>query len=153
MMIKNDLNELKQADVMALLGRTDRTIQLWHGKGLPRNGEGRGCTYVWADVLAWYVAFVSGSQGGELSHSERLKKVQADDKELDLAVKRGQLLLAEDVRTVWANECAAMRARLLSIPATAALKIDPSHTQAQREAIIRRDIHEALESLSGGRDE
>ena len=42
-----------------------------------------------------------------------------------------------------------MRARLLSIPSTAALRINATHTQAQREAIIRADIYEALESLKG----
>ena len=42
-----------------------------------------------------------------------------------------------------------MRGRLLSIPSTAALKIDSTMTQIQREEIIRREIYEALTSLSG----
>jgi terminase small subunit / prophage DNA-packing protein len=149
---KIDLESLKQIDLARFFNKNERTIQRWHEQGLPRHGEGKGCYYVWAEVLPWYVAFVSGSTGGDsenMSHKNRLEKVKADDAELDFAVKRGTLLVATKVREQWANECAAMRGRLLSIPAMAALKIDASHSQAQREEIIRRDIYEALENLKG----
>lgn len=88
-----------------------------------------------------------------MTHRERLNKAKADDAELDLAVKLGQLLPSEKVREQWAEECAAMRARLLSIPSTAALKIDGDMDQAQREGIIRKEIFEALEMLSGGKND
>jgi len=151
MITKNYLKTLKQIEVAALLDLSERRIQQLHFEGLPRNGTGRGGVYDWTEVLAWHDGVISGSKGDEdLSHGERLKKVKADEAELDLAVKLKTLLVASDVRETWANECAAMRARLLSIPSTAAVKIDPSHTQAQREEIIRKEIYEALESLSGG---
>jgi len=150
MITKTQLKSLKQTEIAALLDLTERRIQQLHDEGLPRNGTGRGGTYVWADVLAWHTTRISCSGGPEaLTHTDRLRKIQADTAELDFALKQKTLMLASKVRETWANECAAMRARLLSIPSTAAVRIDPSHTQAQREAIIREDIYEALESLSG----
>ncbi len=150
------LKAIKQAELAALLGISDRRIQQLHGEGLPRSGSGRGCTYDWGQILPWHIGRISGSSSGadaRLTHRERLNKAKADDAELDLAVKLGQLLPSEKVREQWAEECAAMRARLLSIPSTAALKIDGDMDQAQREGIIRKEIFEALEMLSGGKND
>ena len=153
MELKIDLDSLKQIDLARIFGKNERTIQRWHDQGLPRHGEGRGTVYVWSEVLPWFLAFMSGSgDGKEPSHKDRFEKVKADDAELDFALKQGTLMEASKVRETWSSECAAMRARLLSIPATAALRIDPGHTQAQREGIIRDAIYEALEALSGGRE-
>jgi phage terminase Nu1 subunit (DNA packaging protein) len=150
MITKDYLKSLKQTEVAALLDLSERRIQQLHSEGLPRNGTGRGGLYVWDAVLAWHMGRISGSGSEEpLNHGDRLKKVKADDAELDLAVKLGTLMEVNKVRESWANQCAAMRGRLLSIPSTAAVKIDPSHTQAQREEIIRKDIYEALENLAG----
>ena len=151
MITKTYLQALKQAELAALLGVSDRWIRKLTDEGLPGTGVGPGRTYDWQAVLAWRDRRSSGSNDpAQLSHADRLKKVQADDAELDLAVKQKTLMEASRVREVWSKSKAAVRARLLSIPSTAAVRIDPSHTQAQREVIIRKDIYEALELLAGG---
>lgn len=114
-----------------------------------RHGSGQDGHYVWDECRPIRDAHLTQGKGAELSHADRLKKVKADDAELDLAVKQKSLVEASKVRDVWASECAAMRARLLSIPTTAAVVISPTMTQGQREAVIRKAIYEALESLSG----
>lgn len=144
-----DLNRLSQAELSYLWEISTRTIQRKPECESLRHGSGQGCYYVWSECRAWEKAQLSQARGEDLDHGERLKKVKADDAEVDFAVKMGTLLESSKVRETWANECAAMRARLLSIPASAALKIDPTMTQTQREEIIRRDICEALESLTG----
>jgi phage terminase Nu1 subunit (DNA packaging protein) len=153
MIDKTYLKSLKQTEVAALLDLSERRIQQLHGDGLPRNGSGRGGAYDWTKVRGWWETRIScsfaGGGAGVMSHGERLKKIQADDAELDLALKLKTLVRADLVREVYANELASMRARLLSIPATAAMRINDTHTQAQREAIIRKDIYEALTSLTG----
>ena len=152
MITKDSLKSLKQVEVAALLGYTERRIQQLHAEGLPRNGSGRGGVYAWTEVLAWRDALISGSnrpKGENGSHSERLKSAQADMAELEYETKVGTLVESSKVRATWANECAAMRARMLSIPSTAAIKIDSTMTQVQREEIIRAEIYEALSSLSG----
>lgn len=146
-----DLNRLSQTQVAELWGCSTRTIQRLPELPTLRHGSGQDAYYVWSECRAVRDAHLTQGAGGELSHGDRLKKIKADDAELDLALKQGSLADAVKVREVWACECAAMRARLLSIPATAAVKISPSMTQAQREGIIREDIYEALESLSGAR--
>ena len=147
------LTAMKQLDLARLFGKNERTIQRWGEAGLPRHGEGRGCTYVWSEVLEWWAKNVAqvGPTDDTLTHKERLTKAQADKAELELALQYGTLLEASRVADTWAEECAAMRSRLLSIPSAAALKIDSSHGQAQREAIIREEVYEALEALSGDR--
>jgi phage terminase Nu1 subunit (DNA packaging protein) len=60
----------------------------------------------------------------------RLQKTQADDAELDFSLKQGQLMETSKVRLSSASECASMRARLQSIPSTAAFKFTPTMTQA-----------------------
>jgi len=144
-----DLNHLSQAELSYLWECSTRTIQRKPELESLRHGSGQGCYYVWSECHAHEKAQMSQDQEGEISHADRLKKAQADNAELDLAVKLGRLLVAEDVESAYSKALASMRARLLSIPASAGLRIDPSHTQAQREEIIRKDIHEALEALVG----
>lgn len=145
-----DLNHLTQPELALLWEVSTRTIQRKPEAEPLRHGSGQGCYYVWSECRAFEKAQMSQARDGGEDHGERLKKVKADEAEVNFAVKMGSLLVATDVRETWANECAAMRARLLSIPASAALKIDPHMTQAQREDVIRRDIYEALESLAAG---
>lgn len=144
-----DLDRLSQTELATLWGCSTRTIQRLPELPTLRHGVGQDAYYVWAEFLAAQKGRMSQGGPATLSHSERLKKIQADDQELDLEVKKKTLLVAKKVRVVWANECASMRARLLSIPHTAAVQIDSTHSQAERMSIIRQEIHEALESLKG----
>ena len=148
-----DLNRLSREELALLWGCSTRTINRLPVIETLRHGSGQGSHYVWGECrlhIPGLQSQASSQNPEQLSHGERLKKVKADDAELDLALKQKTLVLASDVVETWSNKLAAMRARLLSIPSTAALRIDPSHTQAQREGIIRKDIYEALEALAGG---
>jgi hypothetical protein len=63
----------------------------------------------------------------------------------------GTLLEAEDVEQTWSASLANMRAKLLSLPAKAAVQMEDGMTLAIREDIIRAAVYEALEELSGRR--
>jgi phage terminase Nu1 subunit (DNA packaging protein) len=145
----NNLDHLSQTELALLWGVSTRTIQRLPELPSLRHGSGHDSYYVWSEFLALQKSRMSQGGAGNLSHADRLKKIQADDAELDLEVKKKTILPADPVRRVWANECAAMRARLLSIPSTAAMRINSTHSQAQREGIIRKDIYEALDCLKG----
>lgn len=155
-----DFNALKQAELAEMLfsprtgGPVDvRTIQRWHADGLPRHGEGRGCTYVWAEVLPWYIRLVSGSSGDvDLDDKARKLKAEADLAEMEARKMAGELLEAAEVQGVWSDQCARMRAKLLCLPAVAALRLEDGMTVANRETVLRDAVHEALAELVAEED-
>lgn len=143
MSIKEALPKLKQADLMALFGVSDRTIQLWHGKGLPRNGEGRGCSYVWADVLPWYVAYISGSRkaGDPLSDRDRKLKAEADLAEMEAAKEAGRLLDADETARAWGDFLSRLKVNLDGLPDRAAPLVEDGMNLAEKIAAIRRETN------------
>lgn len=155
MNIKNPLQLLKQTDLMALFGVTDRTIQLWHAKGLPRTGEGRGCTYAWAQVLPWYVAYISGSGKDDrgVSDRDRLVRAQANLAEMELAERAGLLVRTEDVRASAEEVLSRVRAKLLAIPNRVAGRMTGEETREQRQELLRDEVHQALAELAAMADE
>jgi len=125
MITKESLKSLKQSELMALLGLSDRRIQQLHGEGLPRNGAGRGVTYDWQAVRTWEMDRVAGSgkDGDPLTDKQRKDRAEADMAEMDRDLQAGQLMETGAVRQTWSEECANMRARLLSIPSKAAVRL------------------------------
>ena len=147
--VKNPLNKLQQVDLAALFGVTDRTVRNWDFEGLPGNGEGRGRYYVWPEVLAWYLARNSGSGTGEdPTARERKDMAEAELAELKLGQLRGTLLQVEDVRATWSEVLGRVRAKLLSIPPKAAVRLGDGLTAAQRQEVIQQEVDEALAELS-----
>lgn len=138
--LKNDLSSLKQADIAALFGVTDRTIQRWHERGLPRQGDGKGSVYVWADVLAWYVGFVSGSKSGPTTDKDRKLRAEADLAEMAAAEKAGQLLDANEVKVAWTGFLARVTSNLDGFPDRAAEKLEDGMNLAEKAAVIRREL-------------
>lgn len=147
--------EVDQATFAALVGRTPQAIRDWVAEGMPghrkpTHADGRPMrNAVLINLLEAVPWVLRVKYSKDQDDRARLRKIQADDAEADWLVKQGTLLVADKVRETWANECAALRARLLSIPAVAAVKISAATSQAQREAVIKAEIHEALANLSG----
>lgn len=154
MITKDGLKSIKQIEVAALLGLTERRIQQLYGEGLPRNGEGRGTTHDWYAVLPWHLARISGSKPGQepVTDRARRERAEADLAEMDRDRKAGVLLDAAQVERIWSEQCANMRAKLLSLPAKVAVRIDDGMSLAVREELLRDAIHEALAELSEGDD-
>jgi len=79
----------------------------------------------------------------------RLDKARADLAELDLSVREGRLVPASAIEKAWANIATEVRTRLMSIPASTAPRITGKTTTVEIEAIIREQIDEALNAISG----
>lgn len=148
MITKTYLKTLKQSEVSALLRCADRTVMRWHDEGLPRTGNGRGTTYNWAEVCEWQDS-LEEKNGGNPDDRARKLCAEADIAEMERDAMAGKYLLVSDVRKEWATAIGNCRARLLSIPAKAALRIEDGMNVAQREAVVRDEIYEALTELSG----
>lgn len=150
MSIKKQLSELKQADIAALLGKSERTIQLWHDKGLPRNGEGRGCTYVWADVLAWFLTSISQSrpEGGNLTDRERQQKADADVAEMERDQLAGSLVVAHEYQAQLEAMLSRLRANLMGFPSRLIDRLEGVTDPRERLAIGKREMEATLRELS-----
>jgi phage terminase Nu1 subunit (DNA packaging protein) len=146
MSIKEALSKLKQADLMAMFDVTDRTIQRWHDQGLPRHGEGRGCFYVWTEVRPWYLAFMSGSLGGDksgksLSDKDRKLKGEADIEEMKAAEMAGDLVRVKEVQKVWNDFLSRLNSSLDGYPDRTADQLADGMILAERVAVLRKEMN------------
>ena len=147
--IKSPLNALKQNDIAALFGVTDRTIRNWIAEGLPGNGEGRGRLYDWPTVLAWRDARISGFRGGssDLTDRERKLKGEADLVQMEAAKEAGHLLDANEVQQVWEAFLARLKVNLDGLPDRAAPLIEDGMNLAEKIAAIRRELNSVRRDL------
>ncbi len=128
-----------------------RTIQSWNaaGKGPPRDSDG---TYPCEAIGDWLRNEDRAAQGltesGEVYNYDveraRLTKNQADEKELQVAILRGDLIPAEVVSDDWAQMINAMRARLLSMPTKLAPTLVACSDFREVESAIKQQVIESL---------
>lgn len=149
MEIKTDLDRLKQIDLARFFNKNERTIQRWHEQGLPRHGEGKGCYYVWAEVLPWYVAFVSGSKDGDedSSHSARKDRADADIAEMKRDLMAGNLVDAMEVQRGWVDFLTRLRANLMGFPGRLVDRLESARDVREKLAIGNREMAATLREI------
>lgn len=120
-------------DVCSLLDVTDRQVRTWiKDKGMPSRKDGRTTTFVWRDVLAWYVEYkaslaryAGGEDGGTRSGRDadqsrdpifRKDSAVAALKELDLEQRQGQLVRMGDVLDVFGRVVKDMQTEIRGLP-------------------------------------
>lgn len=124
------------------------------GDGPPQSPDGR---FPAREFGAWQRArekakYITGPGGIRLdpvAERARLNQAQADHAELQLAELRGKSVLAEHVLEFWAGMVAAVRAKLLALPAKIAQRVAPPGRIAEVEALVRELVYEALTELAG----
>lgn len=75
-----------------VFGVSSRTVQNWESKGMPfkdGGGKGKANRYDTAQCIAWKC---EGTPSGLAAEKERLTREQADAKEIENAVSRGELV-------------------------------------------------------------
>ena len=80
----------------------------------------------------------------------RARKVAAEAQiaELELAKVQGELVIAEDVVSAWADTLAGLKAKLVSIPSKAAPIVASDDSAGGCQKVIEDLVREALEELS-----
>jgi len=134
-----------------IFGTQVRRVQELGASGvLPKHGRN---VYGLLESVTAYVAYLRERQA---SHPRdlnleraRLTKAQADHKEIELAKARGEVIPSVDVRKTWGDMVLAAKARLLSIPTSAAPTVHAADTTADITRILALQIEEALDELSG----
>ncbi len=131
-----DLAHLTQQDAAWLIGITPRALR---DMNAPRAEDG---TYNARTLIEWRYRKDFTSQ------RERLHSAQAEKAELDLAVRRGELLEAEEVVKTWSDHIARARLRLRSIPHRVAAQIAVKTSAPAIATLLLDEIDEALTELA-----
>ena len=98
------------------------------------------------------IAAGRGSEDGEYdltAERARLAKWQADEKELDVAVKRGELIPSDEVIQTWARLVVSAKASLLAL--SDRLQQMMTLSNDQRDA-VDKEVRAVLEKLSAYED-
>jgi len=145
MNIKDQLNNLKLADIAALYDVNIRTVQRWADECLPRHGEGRGHYYVWAEVRAWEKARMSPS--GPQEDKDRKLAAEADLAEMDRDAQAGKLMETEAALQAWGGFLRGLQSNLMGFPDRVAPDLDDGMTLAERREVLRRAMITSLQGL------
>lgn len=147
----------QSADTMAkLLDISPRRLHQLVDMGvMPKEGRGKYPLVKCVHAYIHYLRDISlksdtNSPDGTMSHKERLTKAQADKAEVEASVVSGSTVPIEAVTKTWVNVVTTMKSRLLSIPSKTAPLVNAALTVQEAEAIIKKQIFDALEELSQG---
>lgn len=79
----------------------------------------------------------------------RLKRFQADKLELELAQRRGEMIRTEDLGEYLVGILMAFRAKVLGAPKRLAPVLLGKKKAVEVQALIEKDLHQALNELAG----
>lgn len=108
---------VNRQEIGEIMDVSQQTISDWLAKGMPvidRGAAFNDAAYDTGAVVRWYVEWKIAGVKGE-SQKERLDRVTADLRELDLQKRRGELLELEAVVPAWKGLVNTTRRRLLAI--------------------------------------
>lgn len=141
--------------ICSLLDLTpQRVTQLVNEGVIPRAGRGR---YELVPVVRGYIHYlrqralkgdVKAGADDYATHRARLTKAKADMAEMEREQMANALIPASDVERAWIEVVANMRAKMLSIPTTAAADAQAAPTLAEAKQVLKVKVNEALAELS-----
>jgi len=166
---------MQTADILQLLPVGERQLRnLINNKGLPCQGSGTRRSFVWAEVLEWYVdyrlglAFKDGNGGNEDGSDEdgisesggngredirqatlRKTRAEANIKELQLSRLRGEVIAIADAKTRVDRMMGNLRSHLLGMAAKLASRTEGMQ-RTEREAAIKDELESLCRELSTG---
>jgi len=137
--------------------RDARRIQQLVKEGMPRQGRGQ---YDLGACMLWYIRYLqdlvekksANVGGGEFLglNDQRVRGLRADAelKEMELALKRGQTAKLTDVRASLSDLVLMTKARLLAIPPRLAVEVMGEGSRVMIQAKIEQAIKDALNQLA-----
>ena len=154
------MSNVNQVTLAGILGVSRRTLTTYMKQGMPiykRNAEGgRQHLFETADIISWWVEKQIENRFGDLDNAEeslnreheqaRLAKANADGRELDNAVKRGELAPVEIISKVLSQTTSQIAAILDSIPQQVKRRV-PSLSATDME-VIKKEIIKIQNSAS-----
>ncbi|AJK27725.1 hypothetical protein ABNB59_19620 [Paenibacillus larvae] len=142
--------EVLTSELAAIIGKSPQWVrQLTREKVLEQVNRGK---YVLSEAVQAYIKHVEGESGnGKISYRdekaehERIKKEKAA---LELAVMKGELHRAEDVRAEMADMLTSFRSRILGIPTKLGPQLLNISELADVTGILTKEMRSALTTLA-----
>ena len=145
--------DLSQRELAEAFGLTTRQVRNWEKDGLPHQAEGNRKLYPLREAIAWFrdrevAAALKGVDTSAMDEA-KLRKLLADaeSKELDLAVKRGDLVPLDEVGGLVRESLDAVDSVLRHAPSRFAPALAKTATVQLKEA--RRILRDVIESVRG----
>lgn len=137
-----------------------RTIDRWVADDMPKRSISGRAQYAWHDCLKWWEAKVRADEratrhagGDEDKKTEmaelRLRELRAkaEEEELNLAHRRGELVPLEFMRKEFERIARSLRARLLSIPSSWAARLGACTSTVDRQLMLQDAVNELMPQL------
>lgn len=138
-----------QENLAAMFGVTARTITDWQTAGMPivvQGGPGTSGEYESASCIRWAIERELTKVRGE-NPKDRLARLQGDELEMDLAVRRGKLIEASTVEPAMRAAIVSAREKLRNEPARLAAALE-GKSRWEREATLRELFDQVLTKLA-----
>ncbi|MCW8966703.1 MAG: hypothetical protein OQK82_08485 [Candidatus Pacearchaeota archaeon] len=140
---------LDQHQLAALMGITTRRLRQIAEESPPPREEGRGALYPCKDAGKWLRAYWSPDGALDPQHEKAaLDKVRREIAELERDKRKGTLLDAKEVETVWMRSVGEVRAGMLAVPSRVAPELIALTDEREMEDAVRDAIHEAMEAIA-----
>ena len=170
-------HEAMDAETVAgLLGVSTRQLNNYINlRDLPSTGSGRRRTFVWREVLEWYVRYRTalelgdGTDGSEPGESDdgtsdsdasrkedirganlRKTRAEADLKQLALSRQRSEVITIADAKVRLDRMLGNMRSKLLGLAPKLANRIEGLKARTEREAVLKEEMEVLCRALATG---
>lgn len=156
MPVKGEGRLVNQGELASIFGVQALTIRAWERKGCPvekRGGAGKPSLYNTAAVARWREEQAAAAAAGDLSAMDieeakrRKLAAEATIAEMDLAVKRGELIPIDVIGAQVEDEYASVRANFMAMAGEIAADLEHRST-IEIEEMIASKVTEILDGLS-----
>ncbi len=152
---------LKTADMCAMTGKSNQWIGQLASQGvLFKMQTAHGNLYEMHDAVKAYIGNLEERQASEDDKEADLKKKQLTAEvsmkqskaliaSLDAKERQGKMHRSEDVAAMTEDLIYAIRGALLALPGRLAVDVLDAETAAEASEIIRKEVYQVMEELSG----
>jgi phage terminase Nu1 subunit (DNA packaging protein) len=141
---KSDRFMMTTSEVAELVGVSKTAVSKWSLE--PAGERGRAKVYDAREVVAYLRQRDSGRHTEYSQARAAWMKARAEQAQLDLAVRAGQLAELDQVKAVWAELVGAARSRFLALPHRAGLLV--GLTEKEIFVALKELVWDALDQLS-----
>ena len=143
-----------QTELMALTGKSARTLMRWQREGMPR---AKDKTYDLAQVWNWVEEHLRTTARpvaeGKSPEWERFRAAKADMAEMQLEKLRGELMPRAEVESGLRARAAALKRGLLGLPRALAPMLAIMTEPREVEAALRANVVDLLRRYAGTNDD
>lgn len=152
----DDWPALKSSQLGDLLGLSDRRVRQYaEQKVLPRNPDK---TYPQRESIRAFIDFLRSNASGSVTVQDlNIRKLKAETEEreakaekaqLDLDVRRGELISRKDMYREWISRCVELRSSMMGLANQVGFRFTDGDVRSLVEEVVEAFVTETLETWS-----